>query len=223
MTQQSGLAPQNAAHTTASGASTANDKPSRRHILAAYKQMLISLFLATLVVIVVLIVLILPFFLSYYVKGDAQTHDPPLLAVVVLAGSLGAFFSSLMRLYNFQDLPKAIVARELGNLPPWHLMVYSLVPALVGAISATVLYMLFASQLIQGDLFPLFKCKKDGNVCTTFGMLIGEWGPDQAKDYAKAIVWGFIAGFAERLVPDTLQSLSKSVPQKDEPTTSSPR
>jgi hypothetical protein len=176
--------------------------------------MLVSLFMATLLVIIVLAALLLPFFISYYVKGNADTRDPPLLVIVILAGSLGAFFSALMRLYNFQDLPKAIVTRELEGLPRLHLLVYSLVPAVVGAISARVLYMLFASGLVQGDLFPLFKCKKGENMCTTFGMLIGEWGPDQARDYAKAIVWGFIAGFAERLVPDTLLSLTKSA-QKD--------
>jgi hypothetical protein len=138
--------------------------------------------------------------------------------VIILAVALGAFFSALMRLYNFQDLPKALVARELEGLPRWHLLVYSLVPAVVGAISATVIYMLFASGLVQGDLFPAFKCKVGEGKCETFGMLIGEWGPDQARDYAKSIVWAFIAGFAERLVPDTLQSLTKSAQQKDGPT-----
>ena len=122
-----------------------------------------------------------------------------------------------------------MVARELEGLPKGHLIIDSLVPAIVGAISATVLYMLFASELVKGDLFPAFVCKKGDDVCTTFGMLIGEWGPDQATDYAKAIVWGFIAGFAERLVPDTLKSLSKSAQQKgtadgnDGETTTSPQ
>lgn len=192
----------------------ASDRISRRRVLAVYKQMLVSLFIATLVVIAILTAFLLVFFISYYVKGNANTHDPPLMLIVLLAGSLGAFFSALLRLYNFQDLPKAMVARELEGLPKGHLIIYSLVPAVVGAISATVLYMLFASGLVQGDLFPSFVCKKGEAACKTFGMLIGEWGPDEATDYAKAIVWGFIAGFAERLVPDTLQSLSKSAQQK---------
>jgi hypothetical protein len=187
---------------------------SRRRILAVYKQMLVSLFIGTLAVMMVLAAFVLPFFISYYVKGQLDARDPPLLLIVVLAGALGAFFSVLMRLYNYEDLPKALVSPDLDGLPPSYLVIYSLVPAVVGAIAATVLYMLFASGLIKGDLFPAFVCKKGQNMCATFGMLIGEWGPDQATDYAKSIVWGFIAGFAERLVPDTLESLSRSA-QKD--------
>jgi hypothetical protein len=191
---------------------SASDVISQRRVLAVYKQMLLSLFVATLIVIAVLVILLFPFFISY-VKGQ-KVDDPSLLTVVQLAGALGAFFSALIRLYNFQDLPKALVARELNGLPRLHLLVYSLVPAVVGAIAATVIHMLFASGLIQGDLFPEFKCGKGKDLCITFGSLIGDWGPNQAKDYAKDIVWGFVAGFAERLVPDTLQSLSRSV-QKD--------
>jgi hypothetical protein len=183
---------------------------SRRRILAVYKQMLLSLFIATLAVMGILIASVLPFFISRYVNGQVDAHDPPLLLIVVLAGALGAFFSVLMRLYNFEDLPKALVSPDLHGLPTAHLVIYSFVPAVVGAIAATVLYMLFASGLLRGDLFPAFVCKKGENLCTTFGMLIGEWGPNQATDYAKSIVWGFIAGFAERLVPDTLESLSRS-------------
>jgi hypothetical protein len=196
-------------------APTLDDEPSRRRILAIYKQMLVSLFVATLVVIVVLAALILPFFISYYVKGNVAAHDPPLLSVVELSGALGAFFSSLMRLYNFQDLPRALVARELEGLPRFHLLVYSLVPAVVGAIAATVIHMLFASGMLQGDLFPKFGCKNSSGTCGTFGSLIADWGPVNATDYAKVIVWGFIAGFAERLVPDTLQGLSKSAEKTD--------
>jgi hypothetical protein len=190
------------------------DTPQRR-VLAIYKQMLLSLFIATLIVSAVLVILLFPFYLSY-VRNE-KVNDPSLLTVVQLAGALGAFFSALIRLYNFQDLPRALIARELEGLPRLHLLVYSLVPAVVGAIAATVIHMLFASGLLQGDLFPTFKCGKGENLCTTFGSLIGDWGPLQAKDYAKDIVWGFIAGFAERLVPDTLQNLSRSA-QKEQST-----
>jgi hypothetical protein len=128
--------------------------------------------------------------------------------VVILAGCLGAFFSALTRLYNYEDLPKALVMRELQVLPRGHLLIYSLVPAVVGAISAAVFYVIFAGELIQGDLFPRFKCDLGDQKCNLFRTLMNNWHPSDAKDYAKILVWAFIAGFAERLVPSTLESLS---------------
>src|ERR1700716_1340012 len=101
---------------------------SRRRILAVYKQMLLSLFIATLAVMGILIASVLPFFISRYVNGQVDAHDPPLLLIVVLAGALGAFFSVLMRLYNFEDLPKALVSPDLHGLPTAHLVIYSLCP-----------------------------------------------------------------------------------------------
>jgi hypothetical protein len=35
------------------------------------------------------------------------------------------------------------------------------------------------------------------------------YGPAQASDYAKALLWGFVAGFSERLIPDALQTFAK--------------
>jgi hypothetical protein len=81
---------------------------SRRRILVVCKQMLLSLFIATLAVMGVLTAFALPFFISYYVQGQADTRDPPLLLIVVLAGAPGAFFIVLMRL-----LPAA----EAGLVP----------------------------------------------------------------------------------------------------------
>jgi hypothetical protein len=175
---------------------------SQRRVLAAYKQILLSSFVVTLVVIATLGALL------------KFSPAPSLMSVVVLAGVLGAFFSALIRLYNLQDISKALVARELEELPWLHLLIYSMVPAVVGAIAATAIHMLFASGLLQGDLFPKFSCK-DKITCDSFGSLIGDWGPSDAREYAKDIVWGFVAGFAERLVPDTLQSLSRSAREKD--------
>jgi hypothetical protein len=175
-------------------------------LLAVYKQMLLALFVATLIVIVILIGLLLPY--SFPFNHDGK--DPPLIFVVILAGSLGAFFSALTRLYNFEDLPKALVMEELRSLPQGHLIVYSLVPAVIGAIAATVLYLIFAGGLLQGGLFPQFGCELGDMKCDRFSTLFNQWHPAQGVDYAKMLVWGFIAGFVERLVPDTLQSLRRA-------------
>jgi hypothetical protein len=145
----------------------------------------------------------------------AIPHYPPILTIVQFAGAVGALFSTLIRLYSLEDLPKAIVARELEGLSSSYLLIYSLVPAVFGFVSATAIHMLFASGLLEGGLFPKFICKLSEGKCLDFGTLITEFGPADAREYAKAIVWGFIAGFAERLVPDTLRSLSKSGQQRD--------
>jgi hypothetical protein len=194
------------------------------HILAAYKQMLVALFTATLLISVVLITIILWFNYGHkdvaaLVRPSAGNRDAPLMIVLIFAGALGAFFSALIRLYNFADLPKALVDPGLGQLPSGYLTIYSLVPPVVGAIAATVLYISFAAGLLQGVLFPAFACKLldpasptgaflSNEQCNTFGHTISDYGPALATDYAKALIWAFVAGFAERLVPDALQSFA---------------
>jgi hypothetical protein len=202
-------------------------------VLEAYKQMLVSLFLATLVISLVTIAITLSFYMAHKetlvevpspLVPDAKVFsagrtDPPLMIILIFAGALGAFFSSLMRLYDFADLPKALIEPGLGRLPSGYLLIYSLVPSVVGAIAATVLYITFAAGLLEGALFPKFACKfvdQAGKAlapeaCHTFGTTISDFGPQSAADYAKALIWAFIAGFAERLVPDALQSFASKV------------
>jgi hypothetical protein len=201
-------------------------------ILEAYKQMLVALFLATLAICLVTMAILLwhytwvddklvavasPLAPNVKLYSPGRT-DPPLMVILIFAGALGAFFSSLMRLYDFADLPKALVEPGLGQLPSGYLIIYSLVPSVVGAIAATALYITFAAGLLEGALFPRFACKlmdETGKVltdaCRTFGNTLGDFGPQSAPDYAKAIVWAFIAGFAERLVPDALQTFATKV------------
>lgn len=177
---------------------------SQRRVLDVYKLMLVSLFIALLVVFGILFVLI-------------GRNEPPILPFVQFAGAMGALFSNLVRLYNLEDLPKALNARELEGLSWVYLLIYSLVPVVLGYISATAIHLLFASGLLGGQLFPHFVCKMDKPAeCLDFVSLIKSFGPETAQDYAKVIVWGFVAGFAERLVPDTLRGLSKSAQQGSE-------
>jgi hypothetical protein len=151
--------------------------------------------------------------------GSARPSDPApafsIFVVVVMAGAVGAFFSSLQRLYDFDGLPQILYDEQLGD-EYLTLFVYSLIPPLIGGIAAAVLYLIFAGELLSvGTLFPKFGCKQPSS-CVDFATLLAYWGPDQAIDYAKAIVWGFVAGFAERLVPTLLNSFAQKADGGDD-------
>ena len=76
---------------------------------------------------------------------------------------------------------------------------------LVAGVLGFVIYGLFLSGLLQGDLFPKFK-SADAEF-TRISVLLETVTPNQNVDTAKAIVWAFIAGFSERLVPNVLDRL----------------
>jgi hypothetical protein len=167
-------------------------------VLVAYRRMLSYLFCATIAII---LVIALPLVFS---------GDPPIFVLVILTGALGAFFSALARLYGFEELPEALLQPDIGRWGRLSLVIYSLVPPLTGAIGAAVIYMLFAAGFVKGDLFPTFICKALGEgACNSLPQFLQSFGPAQASDYAKALLWGFVAGFSERLIPDALQSFAK--------------
>jgi hypothetical protein len=180
-------------------------------IMDAYKQMFTSLFLGTLITLVVAFICLALFLLQRFIMNDPHPSEPPLIATIMITGALGAFFSALTRLYSFSDLPKVLLDHKF-SLPTLQLVMYSVTPSIVGAIAAVVLYLTFAGHIVTGDLFPDIECSESAaKTCTSFSSLFGSYGPALAKDFAKAFVWSFVAGFAERLVPNTLEALSKAV------------
>jgi hypothetical protein len=169
-------------------------------LFSAYRQMLAFLFLASLglLAVITITLLVAPHF----------NITLSILVFVALSGALGAFFSALARLYSLADLPAALVRPDL-KLRNWHLFMYALIPPIVGAIGAIVFYVCVASGLIQGDVFQKFKCKPSDFDCNSLDGLLN-YSPETVTDYAKALVWGFVSGFSERLVPDALSRLEKS-------------
>jgi len=165
----------------------------------AYKQILLTIFLISVILIVYLVYL---FFFS-------RAAEPSIFVITIIAGCLGAVFSSLIRIYTFQDLPALLARKDMAALRNLYLVAYSLIPIVVGSIAAAVTYIAIAGQLLQGTLFPAFSCRAGAN-CDSFAGLINSWGPSAATDYAKIIIWGFISGFSERFVPDSLDKLSKA-------------
>jgi len=181
-------------------------------IIEAYKQMFTTVFFGTIFSLAVGFLLLAWFlFKKYFPTDGAEPGDPPLIATVLVCGALGAFFSALTRMYGFSNLPKIILMREF-SLPTKQLIMYSLTPPVVGAIAALVLYLAFAGGLLEGTVFPKFDCDlKSKNDCSSLGSLLGDWRPKDAASFAKVLVWSFVAGFAERLVPNTLEALGQAV------------
>jgi len=127
----------------------------------------------------------------------------PSLLLVLFLGVLGGFVSVQQRLQSVPtggDPIANIVALEQG----WF-GIY-LAP-LSGAIFAMVLYLMFIGGLLEGVLFPKILTARPADQGLSFKGFAMETGPASGVDFAKLLIWSFIAGFAERLVPDTLDRM----------------
>jgi len=128
--------------------------------------------------------------------------------LVAFAGFMGGAFSVVRRL----QAPTADgdAALNLQGLTAGESNV-TLAP-LSGAIAGLVLYLFFCGKLIEGTLFPtIFSPEiKSPTSFTSFITLLQTTGPQSGFDFAKVLVWCFVAGFAERLVPDAIDRLTSA-------------
>jgi hypothetical protein len=171
-----------------------------RNALDAHRLLVMWLFICTLSAGIPFLILVLYF--------DATGRGGVTIMIPVMAaGAGGAFVSSLRRLYGFEDIfPRRNYVLLFRRLD-FYVIAYSLVPVLVGIIGAVMIYLIFAGGLLKGDLFPEFICARDKG-CDDFHGFVSNWMPKDAAANAKAIVWGFIAGFSERFVPNILNRLA---------------
>jgi hypothetical protein len=170
-----------------------------RSTLDAHRLLVMWLFICTVSAGIPFVALVLYF--------DATGRGVTIMIPVMAAGAGGAFVSSLRRLYDFEDIfPRRTYVRLFRRLN-FYVIAYSLVPVVVGIIGAVIIYLIFAAGLLKGDLFPEFVCIANKS-CDDLHGFVSNWMPKDAPANAKAIVWGFIAGFSERLVPNILNRLA---------------
>lgn len=151
---------------------------------------------------------------------------------VALAGIVGGCVSMLQRIQSAPTEGDALF--NLAALTNgWRGV--SLSP-LYGAIFASLLFVLFAAGVLEGSVFPKIEtvgsektqpaataptpanaapaatATPTPNETQRVGILqvkdfLKETGPKDGVSFALLMIWSFIAGFAERLVPDTLNRL----------------
>jgi len=139
--------------------------------------------------------------------------------IVMFAGAAGGITSCIRRLYLAE--PGTQLLRSLSDLRSTWVSVGA--APLLGAIFAIVLHLCFVGGLIKGSLFP--ELTVGTQVATMKGFIFGIVSGTPA-DFAKVILWCFLAGFAERLVPDMLDRLAAqatTAPQRRPDATKSDR
>ncbi len=147
------------------------------------------------------VLILLMIVLHFALKNKTNSFSSTVLPVMFI-GAMGGLVSMQQRYQG--------VSREgdpLDNLSQlsqnWSRL---FLPAVNGAIFAMLFYMIILGGLVQGDLFPQLQNIQDPEGIK-LSALIEHGNPLSFTDYAKLIVWSFLAGFAERLVPDTLSRL----------------
>jgi hypothetical protein len=134
--------------------------------------------------------------------GVRETYSAA-LPTALFAGAMGGLLSLQQRYQGTarHGDPVEGVSQLAHNWPQVFL------PAINGAVFALVLYMLMLGGLISGDIFPRFMKPDENQNGLVLLEFLRQGKPANPSDYAKLIVWCFVAGFAERFVPDTLSRL----------------
>lgn len=161
--------------------------------------------LATALVVLVLLVIGGAFFA--YQSPEGRIVNAPIAAFA--AGVIGGFVGLQRRLKSMSDDDLTLLANS------W---VFVCLSPLVGGILAVVLYVLFISTLVSGDLFPKFVPDVrdlSPEFQKGFAEIFAVHG--ESVDYAKMMFWSFVAGFSERFVTDIISKFENGSGVSDKP------
>mgnify|MGYP002784694306 FL=1 len=125
--------------------------------------------------------------------------------LVFICGIIGGFVSIQQRLKNIADEELQLLSES------WFQIL--LIP-IFGAIFSLVLYCIFLSNLVNSVAFPVFHFPQPAPTGPDTAFIIKvlrETYPSTGPDLAKLIFWSFVAGFAERLVPQIISNLTKTI------------
>jgi phosphate/sulfate permease len=166
------------------------DNLGKRRHMSAPTELVVAVTRRLFVSILVLVAVTLSI-LVYASASDSELIVP---AVIVTAGCIGGFVGLQRRLKDLTVPDLELIAKS------W---IYTSLSPLVGGVLALLLYVLFLSELLKGDLFPRFMVDNDVLPRNGFSSLFAQHAAGY-KDYAKLMFWCFVAGFSERFVTDVI-------------------
>jgi hypothetical protein len=134
-----------------------------------------------------------------------------MLACVIYCGILGGFVSSQRRMETIPNDGDPLISVFGLDSADYYLWL----SPLLGAIFATVLLFMFIGGILKGSVFPDFYAPHAGDEGLSHFWFSWETVPITAVEYGKLFVWAFLAGFAERLVPDSLDRLASKLSPND--------
>jgi hypothetical protein len=104
--------------------------------------------------------------------------------------------------YRDVEFPKPTIGRIGG---------YFLWKAAVAIVFAFILYLMVIGGLIGGDMFPKFVgATLENDAKWDMKEFLTGIDPAGYKDIAKLLVWSFIAGYAEKFVPNAVGRVIKA-------------
>jgi hypothetical protein len=130
------------------------------------------------------------------------------VTTLIYFGVFGAFFS---RLIAFQSVAGAMTWDDLHKAYRHRVIAVRL---MIGGFAALIFYYFITGNVIGGDPFP--HPDTAGNMGPFWvservspGSAPGQHYTLPSANFAKFVVWSFLAGFAERFVPDQLNALEQ--------------
>lgn len=141
-----------------------------------------------------------------FMRWGTSNQTVSLVPLVMFAGAAGASISLQNRLQRIPTTGDSII--NLFALK--HGQTSLFLNPIMGALFALFAYLLFVSGFVTGDIFPKVRISEvTGNPRDyhSFGSYLYSMAPIDSRNFAKLLIFCFIAGFAERLIPDALDRL----------------
>lgn len=116
--------------------------------------------------------------------------------LVFMVGNIGGYVGMHRSLGDMKD------EEVVGLAASWWSIV---APSVVGGVLALVLYVLFMSGILGGDLFP--KIESDETEAVKSLKALALQHAKGLTEYAKLFFWSFVAGFNQKYVVDVINSV----------------